>query len=104
MPARIENVGGLKSIGKAGKAVTRQLGKTLTAMGESPNKRGQTKMALARNPHLLLTNSEKQGKKARRKKGGDRGVDSGEFLWRPDTFNDRCFSSRFLRHGKSGSC
>lgn len=28
---------GLKSIGKAGKAVTKQLGRSLTSMGESPS-------------------------------------------------------------------
>lgn len=40
-------LGGLKSIGKAGKAVTRQLGKTLTAIGESPEKRAQQKLDTA---------------------------------------------------------
>lgn len=44
---------GLKSIGKAGKAVTKQLGRTLTKIGESPDKRGHERMFLVQNPQFL---------------------------------------------------
>ena len=39
-----ESLVGLKSIGKAGKAVTKQLGKTLTSLSETPDKRSQMRM------------------------------------------------------------
>jgi hypothetical protein len=47
-----ENLGGLISIGKAGKAVTKQIGKTLTSLGESPDKRGHQRINLANNPQV----------------------------------------------------
>jgi hypothetical protein len=50
-----EGIAGLKSIGKAGKAVTKQLGKTLTKIGESPDKRGHEKLFLVQNPQFLST-------------------------------------------------
>lgn len=46
---------GLKSIGKAGKAVTKQLGKTLTSLGESPDKRGLPKVQQARDSGSVVT-------------------------------------------------
>uniref|UniRef100_A0A7S2Y632 C2 domain-containing protein n=1 Tax=Entomoneis paludosa TaxID=265537 RepID=A0A7S2Y632_9STRA len=48
-PEAREHLGRLRSIGKAGKAVTMQLGKTLTALGESPDKRGHDRLYLAQN-------------------------------------------------------
>jgi hypothetical protein len=56
----VDNLGGLKSIGKAGKAVTKQLGKTLTSMGESPDHRGYQKVFLAQNPQLQSLKSKKE--------------------------------------------
>ncbi|GAX12581.1 hypothetical protein FisN_13Lh037 [Fistulifera solaris] len=55
-----ENLVGLKSIGKAGKAVTKQIGKTLTSIGDSPDKRAQNKIFKAQNPHLKERTSSKQ--------------------------------------------
>jgi len=43
---------GLKTIGKASKAVTKQLGKTLTKIGESPDKRGLEKLLAVQNPQV----------------------------------------------------
>ena len=39
-----DNLSGLKTIGKAGIAVTKQIGKTLSALGESPDQRGHQKL------------------------------------------------------------
>ena len=49
---------GLKSIGKAGKAVTKQLGKTLTSLGESPDKRGLQKIQQARDTSSVVTKAQ----------------------------------------------
>ncbi|GKY92544.1 hypothetical protein MPSEU_000224700 [Mayamaea pseudoterrestris] len=54
-----EGLAGLKSIGKAGKAVTKQLGKTLTKIGDSPDKRGHEKLFLVQNPQFATKNKEK---------------------------------------------
>lgn len=43
---------GLKSIGKAGKAVTKKIGKTLISIGESPDRRGLKRMFMAQNPQM----------------------------------------------------
>lgn len=45
-----ESMGGLKTLGKAGKAVTKQLGKTLHSLGDSPDRRGQDLLLQAQNP------------------------------------------------------
>lgn len=71
---------GLKSIGKAGKAVTKQLGKTLTSIAESPDQRGHQKLFLAQNPQLQSL-KQKEGKRI--KKAGaksDLGLDTGTFI------------------------
>jgi hypothetical protein len=48
----------LKQIGKAGKAVTKQVGKqvgkALTKIGESPDKRGHEKLFLIQNPQFAV--------------------------------------------------
>ena len=49
---------GLKSISKAGKAVTKQLGKTLTSLGESPDKRGLQKIQQARDTGSVVTKAQ----------------------------------------------
>jgi hypothetical protein len=50
----VDNLVGLKSIGKAGKAVTKQISKTLSAIGESPDQRGLSKINRAQNPKYKL--------------------------------------------------
>jgi len=59
-PFVTDNLGGLKSIGKAGKAVTKQLGKTLTSIAESPDQRGLQKVINAQNPQLRTAKSKKE--------------------------------------------
>jgi len=81
---RPENLGGLKTIGKAGKAVTKQLGKTLTAIGDSPDKRGLNKMQLAQNPRLLLSSRKKRHRNFKGRNKTDLGLESGKvtnMLW-----------------------
>ena len=68
---------GLKSIGKAGKAVTRQLGKTLTSIGESPDKRVEHKA------NLLRYERQKEPQEVGGRKRGaspDIGMDEGKQL------------------------
>jgi hypothetical protein len=50
---------GLKSIGKAGKAVTKQISKTLSAIGESPDQRGLQKINRAQNPQYTARKDKK---------------------------------------------
>ena len=78
-------MGGLKSIGKAGKAVTKQLGKTLTSIGESPNVRGQQRVNLAQNPQFI---SRKQKKETNIRTGAttDLGLDSGRPTYCSDAY------------------
>lgn len=73
-----ENIVGLKSIGKAGKAVTRQLGKTLTAISESPDKRAQEKLAHVQNPNLFVTSSERNARNLKRMADTGASVDRGK--------------------------
>jgi hypothetical protein len=77
---RPENLGGLKSIGKAGKAVTKQLGKTLTSMGESPDKRGHDKVFLTQHPNLLPMPRKKRPDRLRTEGKTDLGMESGKSL------------------------
>ena len=51
----LDHMAGLKSIGKAGKAVTKQLGKTLTSLGESPDKLGLQKVQQSRDNNSVVT-------------------------------------------------
>lgn len=52
---------GLKSIGKAVTKGTKQVGKTLTNIAESPDKRGQGKLFLIQNPQFSrLRSSDKR--------------------------------------------
>jgi hypothetical protein len=46
---------GLKSIGKAGKAVTKQLGKTITSLGDSPDKRITQKTQINKDTGSVVT-------------------------------------------------
>jgi hypothetical protein len=48
----LDNLMGLKSIGKAGKAVTKKIGKTLSSIGESPDRRGLKRIFMAQNPQM----------------------------------------------------
>lgn len=57
----IDNLSGLKSIGKAGKAVTKQIGKTLTAIGESSDQRGLHKLNKAQHGNFLDRQEQKVG-------------------------------------------
>jgi hypothetical protein len=49
----------LKSIGKAGKAVTKQIGKTLTSIGESSDQRGLQKLNKAQHGQFLDRHGQK---------------------------------------------
>jgi hypothetical protein len=69
---------GLKSIGKAGKAVGKQLGKTLTKIGDSPDKRGFNKLKLAQNPQLQSAKDQRPVQRARVGLGLD---SSGTFVY-----------------------
>jgi hypothetical protein len=75
-----ENLGGLKSIGKAGKAVTKQLGKTLTSLGDSPDRRGQGLMQVAQNPQLFGRDRREKARRTQVKGKVDLGLDTGTYL------------------------
>lgn len=57
--------GGLKSIGKVVTKGTKKFGKTLTAIAESPDKRGQGKLFLVQNPQFLNLRGSSKMKKGR---------------------------------------
>jgi hypothetical protein len=67
------------SIGKAGKAMTKQIGKTLTSLGESPDKRGHQRMFLANNPQVnaLLGDHKPKGQRIPTKGASDLGLGKG---------------------------
>jgi hypothetical protein len=69
------------SIGKAGKAVTKQLGKTLTSMGDSPNKRGHNKVLLAQKPQLLDMPRNRRQSTFPTENKTDLGMESGKNLY-----------------------
>jgi len=73
-----ENLG-LKSIGRAGKAVTKQLGKTLTSMSDTPDKRGLKKMVTAQNPQFVPKTMERD-RKVRIQAKSDLDLDTGKSL------------------------
>jgi hypothetical protein len=73
---------GLKSIGKAVTKGTKQVGKTLTTIAESPDRRGQGKFFLIQNPQFSSLRSSDKRKKGRSKvhvpvEGGALGLDTG---------------------------
>jgi hypothetical protein len=68
----------LKSIGKAGKAVTKQLGKTLTKIGDSPDKRGHEKLFLVQNPQFFSKKTVEKDAKTKKISKIDLGLDTGE--------------------------
>jgi hypothetical protein len=72
----VDNLGGLKSIGKAGKAVTKHLGKTLTSIVESPDQRGHQKVFLAQNPQLQSLKPQKE-RLTKAEAKSDLGLDTG---------------------------
>ena len=63
-----EHLGRLRSLGKAGKAATKQLGKALTSLGETPDKRGQQLLytAKAKQNGLIGTRERRRGQNARK--------------------------------------
>lgn len=67
---------GLKTIGKAGKAVTKHLGKTLTSLGESPDKRGQQRFNVAKNSREIVSN-QWHNKNVKIKGKSDLGLNTG---------------------------
>lgn len=67
---------GLKSIGKAGKAVTKKIGKTLSSIGESPDRRGLKRIFMAQNPQMQSL--QPMSRQSHLKANVD--VDSGTFL------------------------
>lgn len=87
---------GLKSIGKAGKAVTKQVGKALTKIGESPDKRGHEKMFLVQNPQFLTAAQQAKDQRITPEAKADLGLDTGTFL---ESLSRSCESylTRFTR-------
>jgi hypothetical protein len=85
---RTENLGGLMSIGKAGKAMTKQLGKTLTSLGDSPDKRGHQRLFLANNPQFntLLGDHKPKGQRLPTKGASDLGLGMGKSSFLPAHF------------------
>lgn len=67
----------MRSIGKAGKAVTKQVGKALTKISESPDKRGQDKAFLVQNPQFLSTGQQGLAPGLGDGRKADLGMDSG---------------------------
>lgn len=75
----VENLGGLKSIGRAGKAVKKQIGKTLISIGDTPDRRGHNKLVVVRNPQLFdKSRTNEEPRRNRRTK--ERLEDSGTCL------------------------
>ena len=73
--------GGLKSIGKAVTKGTKQFGKAVTAMAESPDKRGQGKLFLAQHPQFSAfkgSSKERKGLSDVHVEGSPLGIDTGE--------------------------
>jgi len=68
---------GLKTIGKAGKAVTKQVGKALTKIGESPDKRGLDKLLSAQNPRAQSPGQKDHGQRLPKQAKTDLGLDTG---------------------------
>lgn len=68
----------MKSIGKAGKAVTKQLGKTLTKIGDSPDKRGHEKLFLVQNPQFLPNRGRRKEPQIPKSNKRDLGLDTGK--------------------------
>jgi hypothetical protein len=71
----------LKSIGKVVTKGTKQLGKTLTTIAESPDKRGQVRFFLMQNPQFSNPHSSVKTKKGRSEnvqvEGSVLGLDTG---------------------------
>lgn len=90
----LDNLIGLKSIGKAGKAVSKQIGKTLTAIGESPDQRGLQKVSKAQNPRYSSL-VRRQNRDVKKDEGiFVPGADSGKFHLYFDLFI--CLVSHFV--------
>lgn len=74
----------LKSIGKVVTKGTKQIGKTLTAIAESPDKRGQGRLFLMQNPQFSNRRSSAKTKKGRSKnvqvEGSVLGLDTGKLF------------------------
>lgn len=75
--------GGLKSFGKAVTKGTMQFGKAVTAIAESPDKRGQGKLFLAQHPQFSGFRSSLKSKKTLsgvHVEGTTLGIDTGTCL------------------------
>ena len=72
----------LKSIGKVVTKRTKQLGKTLTTIAESPDKRGQVRFFLMQNPQFSHSGSSIKTKKGpshnAQVEGSELGLDAGK--------------------------
>jgi hypothetical protein len=73
---------GLKTIGKAGKAVTHKIGKTLTKIGESPDKRGHERLFFLQNPQFLSRDRPGQQRAPTAALKSDLGLDTGRYWLR----------------------
>lgn len=78
---------GLKSIGKAAMKGTKKIGKTLTAISDSPDKRGQGRMAKVKNPQFHSRENRKdKGKHTKVISDSDLGFDTGKLDLTSDVF------------------
>jgi hypothetical protein len=70
----------MKSIGKVVTKGTKQIGKTLTTMSDSPNKRGQSRLSQIQNPQFRKSEARKEKKKTTKMvEGSSLGLDTGKF-------------------------
>jgi hypothetical protein len=77
----VEQGRGMKSIGKVVTKGTKQIGKTLTTMSDSPNKRGQSRMNHIQNPQFRKSEARKEKKKTTKMVAGSSlGLDTGRFF------------------------
>ena len=71
-----------KSLGKAVTKGTKQIGKTLTTISDSPDKRGRDRIAHASAPQLSgRENWKDMSNQINAVPDGDLGLDTGKFSW-----------------------
>jgi len=74
----IEQSVGFKKIGKAALKGTKHIGKTLTAISDSPDRRGQGRVAQLNTPQFYSRENRKEkGKKVMKVAGASMGLDAG---------------------------
>ncbi|KAL7570167.1 hypothetical protein ACA910_020005 [Epithemia clementina (nom. ined.)] len=105
-PDAREHLGRLRSLGKAGKAATKQLGKALTSLGDTPDKRGQQLLYKAKdkqNSPVGNREKRKNGRKKRNVATGDSGFEDVDGkTYRVDTtlfFPEHCVEETVVVDG-----